>query len=249
MKVLLGRGWREETTLLFVPPRREGDERNVDVAVVGRNVNVGDDKPMVWMFSTIGLAALPQAVRADAQAFRRIELVLVLNNSELEDPFPTRLGVALAQEPHPFAGWDWSQVVVPPLVAWLSVAGEALGAAIQAGATFAIRDTLTFGPGNSAWTRSQLGHSVLLPSNPDMLGAGFGPFESPASRGDAIDPETWQSAGTERYACGFYWLLPVSEPEHARANAEGTWNVLADLVERSHQLERGDFELAYDFLR
>jgi hypothetical protein len=55
--------------------------------------------------------------------------------------------------------------------------------------------------------------------------------------------------GTGRHACGFYWVLPVSEPEYARANAEGTWSVLADLVERSNQLGRGDFGLAYDLLR
>lgn len=248
MKVLLSRGWSEEHTLLYVPPRREGYD--LGVVVVGRNVNVGDDRPILWMFSTIGLGALEQVPRAAAQAFRRTELVLVLNNSELEDPFPTRVGIALAQEPDSLPGWDWSQVEVPPLVDWLSVTGEEVGASIKSGSTFAICDTLTFGPGNAAWTRSRLGNSVLLPCNPQMLGAGFGPFESSANLSGAIDPKTWHSEpGTERFARGFYWILPVSEPEYAKANTEGTWHAFAELVAQSQQQGRGDFELAYDLLR
>jgi hypothetical protein len=143
MTVLLGRGWTAERTLLYVPPRREGYD--LHVVVVGRNVNIGENKPILWMFSTVGLSAVQQARRGAAQAFRRIELVLVLSNSEREDPFPTRLGVALAQEPNPFPGWDWSQVETPPLVDWLSVAGEELGAAIKSGSTFAVQRHVDIG--------------------------------------------------------------------------------------------------------
>jgi hypothetical protein len=247
MTVLLGRGWTAERTLLYVPPRREGYD--LHVVVVGRNVNIGENKPILWMFSTVGLSAVQQARRGAAQAFRRIELVLVLSNSEREDPFPTRLGVALAQEPNPFPGWDWSQVEIPPLVDWLSVAGEELGAAIKSSSTFAVQDTLTLGPGNSTWTRSRLSHSALLPSNPHMQSAGFAPFDSTASR-DGIDPTNWnKDPATERYSCGFYWLLPVTHPEYDAANAGGTWNMFADLVEKSHELGGDDFALSYDLLR
>lgn len=248
MKVLLARGWRAEQTLLYIPPRRE--EYDLNVAVVGRAVNVGDDAPVLWVFSTIGLGAVDQARRGDAQAFRRAELVVAFDNSEPEDPFPTKIGVALAQEPEPFAGWDWSQVEVPPLLDWISIAGEELGAAIRFGSTFAIADTLTLGPGNSAWTRSRLEQSVLLPVNPQMLDAGLGPFDSSASPRRSFDPQAWRSSpGTESFTRGFYWLLPVSQSEYDKANTEGTWNMFADLVEQAQALGKGDFSRAYDLLR
>jgi hypothetical protein len=132
----------------------------------------------------------------------------------------------------------------------MSTAGEGLGAAIKSGSTFAISDTLTFGPGNSAWTKSRLDHSVLLPANPHMLGAGLGPFDSVTSVQGTVDPKNWHSdPGTDRYSYGFYWLLPVSQPEHAKANTDATWNMFADLVEKSHEIDGDDFTLTYDLLR
>lgn len=82
---LLSRGWSAEQTLLYVPRTREGYDLNV--VVVGRTVNVGDERPVLWVFSTIGLSAVEQRARPSAHAFRRVELVLALNNSGRDDPF------------------------------------------------------------------------------------------------------------------------------------------------------------------
>jgi hypothetical protein len=139
---------------------------------------------------------------------------------------------------------------VPPLLDWLSIAGEELGAAIKLGSTFAMGDTVTLGPGNAAWTRSRLEQSVLLPVNPELLDAGFFPFDSSASPRRSFDPQAWnRSPGVESFARGFYWLLPVSPSEYAKANADGTWNMFADLVEQARALGKGDFSRAYDLLR
>jgi hypothetical protein len=248
LNTLLKRGWSADRTLLYVPPKRNGYD--LDIVTVGRNVNIGEDRPILWMFSTIGLCSIGQPQRNIAQAFRHIELALVLSNSESEDPFPTRLGVALAQEPHPFPGWDWSQVTAPPLMDWMCILGEELGIAIKNGSTFAIRDTLTFGPGNSQWTRSKLNRIALLPSNPHMQLAGFSPFNQPATSPDGLTPERWHTdPGTDSHTHGFYWTLPINDTEYTKANTEGTWNMFADLVQRSHQLGGDDFDLAYDLLR
>jgi hypothetical protein len=82
-----------------------------------------------------------------------------------------------------------------------------------------------------------------------MQGAGFAPFDSTASHDD-VDPTNWnKDPATERYSCGFYWLLPVTHPEYDAANAGGTWNMFADLVQKSHELGGDDFALSYDLLR
>lgn len=179
-----------------------------------------------------------------------VELVLVVSSSEQEDPFPARLGIALAHEPQPLPGWDWSQVKAPPLVDWLSIAGEELALAIDAGSTFAIQDTLTLGPGGSTWTRSRLSHSGLLPANPHLRGAGFGPFGARVGSPGNVTYADWHlAADTEEHECGFYWLLPVTRAEHARADTDGTWNMFADLAASSHELGGDDFALSYDLLR
>lgn len=121
---------------------------------------------------------------------------------------------------------------------------------MRAGSTFAVADTVTLGPGGAGWTRSLLSHSVLLPVNPQLLRAGLTPFDASATAATPVAAENWhRDVGTERFTNGFYWLLPVTEAEHARANTQGTWNVFADLVESS--LERGgdEFAVAYDLLR
>jgi len=249
LKTLLARGWRSEQTLLYLPRKREGYESNV--AVVARTVNVAEGRDVIWLFSTIGLSSLQQPRRGGAQAFPHVEIVLVSNNSEREDPFPTRLGVALAQEPNSLPGWDWHQVEPPPLLGWLSLAGQEIGAAIRRGACFAIGDTLSLGPGNSDWTRSQLDCAVILPAAPAMLRAGMAPFDSAANPHDTVDPSNWHSDhGADRYSHGFYWLLPLSEGESATATAAGTWNLFADLVECARRTSKDDdFALAFDLLR
>lgn len=248
MNLLLDRGWVAARTLLYIPPARDGYD--LDILVVGRNVDVGENCPVLWMFSTIGLGAAEQCPRGAAQAFRHVELVLVLSNSENEDPFPTRLGVALAQEPDPFVGWDWSQVAPPPLCDWMCIVGEELGTAIKNGSTFAIRDTLTLGPGNAPWTRCRLTHTALLPSNPHMQKVGFHPFNLLPSQPKYPSPTHWHTdPGTSSHTHGFYWLLPIDEREHTKATVEGTWNMFADLAQKSRQLGGGEFDLAYDLLR
>jgi hypothetical protein len=82
-----------------------------------------------------------------------------------------------------------------------------------------------------------------------MQDAGFAPFD-PTTSHDSIDPTNWNNdPGTERYSSGFYWLLPVTHSEYDAANAGGTWNMFADLVQKSHELGGDDFALSYDLLR
>jgi hypothetical protein len=175
--------------------------------------------------------------------------VLATNNAEREDPFPTRLGVVLAMGEEGLPGWDWAQVRNPPLVDWLTIAGEGLGSAIRQGSQFAICDTLTLGPGNSTWTQSQLDHSILLPACPPLLAAGFEPFGDTARTGVISAPEWHRDAGTDRFENGFVWLLPVSKQEFETANTTGSWNLFADLVELSMVSGRGEFGAALDLLR
>lgn len=247
-KALMARDWKPDRTLLYVPVRKPSFA--LDIAVVARQFAWDAKSPIVWLFSTVGLCAMVQPVRERREAFRRFELVLAANNAELEDPFPSRLGVALAQEPDGLPGWDWGQVRVPPLVHWLAIAGQEFASWMKDdGSHFAITDTLAFGPGKSPWTRSILDHSVLLPAAPHMLASGFGPFNEPADSASAVDAKRWhKAAGTGEFRNGFYWLLPVSAAEHARAAAAGTWNLFADLVERVPE-GREEFDVAFDLLR
>jgi hypothetical protein len=249
LKTLLARGWHAERTLFYVPPKREGYDS--DIAVVARTIDAGANRPVVWLLSTIGLSAVEQPRRGDAQVFRHVELVLISNNSEREDPFPARLGVALAQEPKSLPGWDWAQVAPPPLLDWMTIVGEELGAAMRSGTSFAICDTLTLGLGNSPWTRSKLDHSVLLPAPPAMLTAGMAPFDSPATPQGVVNPASWHSdSGSDRFSYGFQWLLPVSQVEYSTASRAGTWNMFADLVESAHRMTSDDdFSVAFDLLR
>jgi hypothetical protein len=249
LKTLLARGWKPEQTLLYLPRKREGYDSSI--AVAARTLNIDEDRSIIWIFSTIGLCTLQQERQGEAQAFQHIEIVIVSNNSERDDPFPARLGIALAQEPNSLAGWDWGQVAPPPLLDWISIAGQELGAAIRRGTGFSIGDTLTLGPGNAEWTRSKLDHSVLLPAAPPMLMAGMAPFDSTSTPRDVVNPINWHSdPGAGRYAYGFYWLLPVSGREYATATATGTWNMFADLVECAHGTSKDDdFATAFDLLR
>ena len=251
LKTLLARGWPAERTLFYVPPKREGYDSNI--AVIARTIDVAADRPVVWLFSTIGLSVVEQPRRSEAQVFRHVELVLISNNSEREDPFPARLGVALAQEPNSLPGWDWAEVAPPILLEWMAIVGEELGAAMRSGTGFAIGDTLTLGRGygHSIWTRSTLDHAVLLPAPPAMLAAGMAPFDSPATPQGVVSPLSWHTdPGCDRFSHGFQWLLPVSELEYSKANTAGTWNFFADLVENAHRLTGGDeFSVAFDLLR
>jgi hypothetical protein len=133
---------------------------------------------------------------------------------------------------------------------WLVIAGEEIGAMIASGSHFAITDTLTLGPGNLPWTRSVLDHSVLLPASPHMLVSGLSPFNEAHDSTDTVKPADWhKQPGTERFEHGYYWLLPVSQREHAKATSEGTWNVFADLVELAPSDARDDCFVAFDLLR
>jgi hypothetical protein len=230
-----------------VPPVREGYD--LDVAVVGRMVAGDSRSPTFWAFSTIGLSNAEQAVNSKRPGFRRFELVLATNNYEKEDPFPARIGVALSMGPEGLPGWDWGQVKNPPLLDWLVIAGEEVGSAIRSGSQFAFADTLTLGPGNSEWTKSQLDHSILLPVCPPLLAAGFDPFGGTAQSG-VVHPSEWHiDPGMGRFQDGFVWLLPVSKHECERASKAGSWNLFADLVELSTEAGRGEFGVALDLLR
>lgn len=147
-------------------------------------------------------------------------------------------------------GWDWSQVRHPAILDWLTIAGEEVGMLIGQGSTFAIGDTLTLGPGNASWTRSKLGCSAILPPPPQMLAAGFNPFDSDMGATSAVLPDQWhRNPGTEQHAYGFYWLLPLSDPEYVRANSQGTWNVFADIIEASPKGASDEFAAAFDLMR
>jgi hypothetical protein len=196
---------------------------------------------------------LQQPAREKRAAFRRFELVLGTfpsNGPDPDDPFPARLGVVLSTDGATLRGWDWNQVVHPPLVEWLALAGQDFASWIKGGDQFAIPDTLTLGPGKAGWTRSVLDRAVLLPVSVHMLLTGFGPFNLPSDPGDAVAPGEWQERpGTDRFEYGNYWLLPVSEAEHAKAETEGTWNVFADMVEMAPKEANDDCYVAFDLLR
>src|SRR6185369_65192 len=246
-RALLARGWSPEKTLLYVPRTREGYA--LDIVVLGRDYARDDRSQAIWMFTTIGLCKVEQAVRSDRPSFRRFELILALNNAEREDPFPSRLGVVLSQGSESLPGWDWSHEQIPPLLDWLTIAGEELGAAIQTGAQFAFCDTLTLGPGNASWTLSQLDHSILLPASPPLLAAGCEPFGDELSA-RVVAPDQWnRSPGSDHFECGFVWILPVSKAEFEKANAAGSWNLFADLVENATRGGRDEFSDAFDLLR
>jgi hypothetical protein len=180
--VLLARGVDPPSTLVYVPPKREPEE----VFVVGRMFAWDKQSPVVWIFSTIGLCLLDQAAPVGRKIFHHFELVLGTNNSNKEDPFPARLGVVLSQPPGAFLAWDWNQVSHPPLLQWLTIAGQEVARLIREHSSLAIADTLTLGPGGGSWTRSVLTHSMILPASPHMLALGFAPFNQP---GDPTDSE------------------------------------------------------------
>jgi hypothetical protein len=243
----MARGWDRERTLVHAPRPREGYE--LGLRVIGRMFARDRESPLIWMFSTIGLCKLEQPTQPERTSFRRFELVLVTNNAERDDPFPTRLGVALSQGSD-FVAWDWNQVDLPPLMDWLVIAGEEIGALIKSGSHFAATDTLTLGPGKSSWTRSVLDHSVLLAAPPHLLACGFAPFDRPGDPSETVNPADWhRDPGSERFEYGFYWLLPVTEREHARAKQDGTWSVFSELLERARAESRDDCAVAFDLLR
>lgn len=232
---------------MYAPRRRDGYD--LDVFVLGRTLARDSRSPIVWVFSTIGLCTVEQGVGGGKSAFRHFELALATNNSEREDPFPSRLGVVLDQGAA-LPGWDWSQVTPPPLLDWLVIAGEELGSLTKGGSTFAIADMLTIGPGGAPWTRSILNRSVLLPAPPPMLAAGLAPFDTPSDGLNTLQSETWhRDPGANRFAYGFYWLLPVSEREYAAASQQGTWNMFADLAALAAKEGRDDWNVAFDLLR
>jgi hypothetical protein len=246
-RALMARGWSPEKTLIYVPRKLKGYD--LDVVVLGRTYAKDERSQVIWILSTVGLCNVEQPARPDRPGFRRFELVLATNNAEREDPFPTRLGVALAMGAEGLPAWDWSQVQVPPLLDWLTIAGEELGSAIRQGSQFAFCDTLTLGPGKAPWTRSQLDHSILLPASPPLLAAGFEPFDHTAPVG-VVPPDQWNRApGHDRHEHGFFWLVPVSRAEYDKANAAGSWDVFADLVERALSAGRDEFSDAFDLLR
>lgn len=246
--VLLARGADPSSTLVYVPPKSEHDE--ADVFVVGRMFAWDEQSPVVWVFSTIGLCLLDQAVPVGRKAFQHFELVLGTNHADKEDPFPARLGVVLSQPPGTFPAWDWNQVSHPPLLRWLTIAGQEVARLIRNHSSLAIADTLTLGPGGESWTRSVLTRSLILPAPPHMLALGFAPFHQVGDPADTVKPGEWASnPGTDRFDHGFYWLLPVSEKEHEKANREGSWNVFADLVDQTPKDANDDCALAFDLLR
>lgn len=241
-QALLARHWEPSQTLVFAPPRRTDYE--LDVCAVARMFAWDEKSPVIWLLSSIGLCQVAQLQRPRRSAFRRFELVLACSGG-LDDPFPHRLGVALSME-----DWDWNQVTPPPLMDWLTIASEELGISMKTGAHFAITDTITLGPGKNAWTRSVLEHSMLLPVPPHMLVSGIAPFDRTSVSAGSVSPLAWdQDPGVERYEYGYYWLLPISEPEHAQANQVGSWSTFGDLSERSRAQTGDPFALAFDLLR
>lgn len=245
---LLARGWDAPSTLVYVPPKREGYE--AEVFIVGRMFAWDEQSPVVWIFSTIGLCLLDQPSPSGRKAFQHFELVLGTNNSNKEDPFPARIGVVLSQPSGTFPAWDWDQVKHPPLLQWLEIAGQEVACLIRGHSSFAIGDTLTLGPGGQSWTRSVLTHSMILPAPPHMLALGLAPFNRAGDPTDTVKPGEWAAnPGTDRFAYGFYWLLPVSEREHEKANREGSWTVFADLVDLAPKEANDDCAVAFDLLR
>jgi hypothetical protein len=247
-KVLEARGLTPEKTLIYAPVPNEPTEP--DIVVIGRMFAWDEKSPAIWIFSTIGLSLLEQSVQDGQLAFRHFELALATNNSEKEDPFPTRIATVLSQRDASIPGWDWDQVKHPPLLQWLASAGRSIASSMKARTQFAIGDTLTLGPGNSPWTRSMLSHSVLLPAPAHMLLLGLSPFGYSDHAPHTVNAHEWHSnPGTDRYEHGWYWLLPVSEQEHGKATKEGTWNVFADLVELVPGGANDDCAVAFDLLR
>jgi hypothetical protein len=245
---LLARGVDAPSTLVYVPPKREDDD--AEIFVVGRMFAWDEQSPVVWIFSSIGLCLLEQPTLARGKAFKGFELALGTNNSNVDDPFPSRLGVVLSHPPETFPAWDWDQVKHPPLLQWLAIAGQEVARLLRGQSSFAIGDTLTFGPGGSSWTRSALTHSMLLSVPPHMLALGLAPFNRAGDPIDTVKPGEWATnPGTDRFAHGFYWLLPISEQEHDQANREGSWALFADLVDMAPKEANDDCAAAFDLLR
>jgi len=83
-----------------------------------------------------------------------------------------------------------------------------------------------------------------------MLAAGFGPFDSDVGAPNAVPPDQWhRNPGTDQHAYGFYWLLPLSEAEYARANSQGTWNVFAHIIDAAPSGASDEFSAAFDLMR
>lgn len=244
-RALLARGWDPRQTLVFAPRRRDGYE--LDICVVARTFAWDETSPVVWLLSSIGLCHASQPQLPERPAFRRFELVLACSGGR-DDPFPDRLGVALTLEG--YGAWDWNQVAPPPLMDWLVIAAEEIGSLMNAGSHFAITDTVTLGPGKSPWTRSLLDHSLLLPAPPQLLVSGFAPFEPTRAETDTVRPAEWHlNPGVADLEYGFYWLVPVSESEHAQADQRGSWQVFGGLTERSRAQSGDPFALVFDLLR
>jgi hypothetical protein len=83
-----------------------------------------------------------------------------------------------------------------------------------------------------------------------MLVLGLAPFNRAGDPIDTVQPGEWATnSGTDRFAYGSYWLLPVSEKEHEKAKLEGSWALFADLVDLAPREAHDDCAVAFDLLR
>lgn len=239
LEAMRGRGLDPQATLLYVP----ADD---GVAVLAQAFAWDDHTPVTWLLTTIGIASVEQAPRSGRPAFRRFELVVGCRPG-MEHPFPARIGVVLSAGGS-LPGWDWSQVKVPEVVTWLSGFGASIRDRVAAGSHFTSFDRLAGGLVGVAWTG--LDHALLAPATVHMLLKGHAPFDRPDEPRDTVPPRAWLDApGTERFAYGCYWLLPVSKAEHDRAAAAGASSVLADLLARAPKEAEDACFAAFDLLR
>jgi hypothetical protein len=104
-QTLAHRGWSAEKTLVYAP---EPDVKSIaQPFVLARCFAWDDQSPVHWLLATCGLSLVTQ--QPAKASFQHIELALLLNNVEKDDPVPSRLGVALAK---PLPGWSWPEVEV-----------------------------------------------------------------------------------------------------------------------------------------
>jgi hypothetical protein len=198
--------------------------------------------PAHWIISTCGLSLLRQA--EDENTFRHVELTMLCNNQEVEDPIPARLGVGLH-----LPAFDWEQVEVPSLLQWFAGIARNIGTTIEQGETYGPRDGMDFGFGEKAWTASMLSRGVLMPVPVMLLAAGMGPFTSPNDNKNAVDADRWNTAyGQDRFSSGFLWWIPLSTDEYERMESESLGAVLADLLDAG-SAEGDPMLYAANFLR
>ena len=246
-EVLKNRRLDASCSLLLAPRHRKTFD--AEIAVLGTMHAWDDNSPVVWLFSTLGLSTIQQP-ESERFTFRRFEIVLATNNAEQEDPFPSRIGIALRSE---LPGWDWNEVPVPPLMSWLAVQGQELASMIvQDGSLFGIRDPIEgLGLGAADWTNSALFNAVLMPTPVQLMDAGFGPYRSPSDDKYVLDPSQWhEEPAVVAHENGFYWFLPTSNDERRAASTQGTWDMFEDLADRGNQIDpEDDFAAAFDLLR